>query len=124
MEKYLYVFVGGGFGSMMRYWLSGIVQRFAGSLFPYGTFSVNIIGCFLIGLFMSTFEERFLLNPGFRVFLTIGILGGFTTFSSFSYDTISLLRNAEYFHAIGNISLSLVCCLAATYFGLVFGKQL
>lgn len=124
MERYFYAFLGGGIGSAARYWLSGLVQRLTGSLFPYGTMGVNIIGCFLIGLFMSTFEERFLLNPTLRVFLTIGILGGFTTFSSFSYDTMSLLRDAEYLHGFLNISISLISCLAATYFGLVLGKQL
>jgi fluoride exporter len=122
LEKYFFVFIGGGIGSAARYWLSGLVQRTTASLFPYGTLSVNIIGCFLIGLFMSTFEERFLLNPTLRVFLTIGILGGFTTFSTFSYDTISLLRDAEYFHAIGNVAVSLISCLSATYAGMVIGK--
>ena len=122
MEKYFLVFIGGGIGSAARYWLSGLVQRMTASVFPYGTLSVNIIGCFLIGLFMSTFEERFLLTPTLRVFLTIGILGGFTTFSTFSYDTISLLRDAEYFHAFGNAALSLFGCFAATYAGIVIGK--
>jgi fluoride exporter len=122
LEKYLYVFIGGGLGSAARYWLSGLVQRTANSLFPYGTLSVNIIGCFLIGLLMTTFEDRFLLNPTLRVFLTIGILGGFTTFSTFSYDTISLVRDAEYFHAFGNIALSLMSCLSATFVGVVIGK--
>lgn len=116
------VILGGGLGAALRYWLSGVIPRFAGTDFPYGIFAVNIIGCFLIGFFMSAFEERFLITPALRIFLTIGILGGFTTFSSFSYETISLLRDAEIFKAslyvIGSVSL----CLFGTYVGSTIGK--
>ncbi len=122
MKNYMLVILGGGLGAALRYWLSGVIPRFAGTDFPYGIFAVNIIGCFLIGFFMSAFEERFLITPALRIFLTIGILGGFTTFSSFSYETISLLRDAEIFKAslyvIGSVSL----CLFGTYVGSTIGK--
>jgi CrcB protein len=122
LKNYLFVFFGGGIGAAARYWLSGIIPRFAGSGFPYGIFAINIIGCFLIGFMMTAFEDRFLVTPALRIFLTIGILGGFTTFSSFSYETISLLRDAEILKAslyvIGSVSL----CLFGTYLGSALGK--
>ncbi len=122
LKNYLFVFLGGGLGAALRYWLSGIIPRFAGTNFPFGIFTINIIGCFLIGFLMTAFEDRFLISPALRIFLTIGILGGFTTFSSFSYETISLLRDAEIFKAslyvIGSVSL----CLFGTYVGSTIGK--
>ena len=120
--NYLWVFLGGGLGAAMRYWLSGAVYRLLSSSFPYGTLVVNVIGCFVIGLWMSLFTERFAGNPALRVFLVIGILGGFTTFSSFSYETIALIRDGQIVSAILNIGLSVVICLLATWIGLETGK--
>ena len=88
----LLVFLGGGIGATARYGLQGVVYRVAGTAFPYGTLAVNVLGSLLIGFLMALFEERFIVNPSLRLFLTIGILGGFTTFSSFSYETIAMLR--------------------------------
>ena len=124
MESYLLVFVGGGLGASARYWLSGAVYRFLPTDFPYGNLVVNILGSFLIGVLMASFEERFALNPSLRVFLAIGILGGFTTFSSFSYETMALLRDAEMLRATINVAISVLGCLLATYFGLLLGKIL
>ena len=122
MTNTIIVFLGGGIGASARYLLSTIISRATNSSFPYGTFVVNIVGCLLIGLFMSMFEERFLINPSLRIFLTIGILGGFTTFSSFSYETITLLHEAQFFYAGLNILISVVTCLGATYIGMTIGK--
>lgn len=116
------VFAGGGIGATMRYWMDGAVQRWAGSTFPYGTFVVNSLGCFMIGFLMTSLEERFLGNPSMRIFLAIGILGGFTTFSTFSYETAEMMRSAEYFYAAVNVSITVFTCLAATYVGTVIGK--
>ena len=124
MESYLLVFVGGGLGASARYWLSGAVYRFLPTDFPYGNLVVNLLGSFLIGALMVSFEERFALNPSLRVFLAIGILGGFTTFSSFSYETMALLREAEMLRAIINVTISVLGCLSATYFGLILGRLL
>ena len=124
MENYLFVFLGGGIGASARYWLSGAVYRFLPTDFPYGNLAVNILGSFLIGVLMASFEERFALNPSLRVFLAIGILGGFTTFSSFSYETMALLRDAEMLRATINVAISVLGCLLATYFGLLLGKIL
>ncbi|MGE5315631.1 MAG: fluoride efflux transporter CrcB [Acidobacteriota bacterium] len=122
--NYLVVFLGGGIGAALRYWLSGTIARTSGSAFPIGTVTVNIAGCFLIGLFMTAFEERFLVTPQLRLFLTIGILGGFTTFSTFSYETVMMLKDAEYMSASLNAALSLFSCLLATYAGGALGRFL
>ena len=118
----LLVFVGGGLGAAARYLLQGAVYRFAGATFPYGTIVVNTLGCFLIGLIMSSMEERFLAAPSLRIFLTIGILGGFTTFSSFSYETMVLLREGDLLTGGLNIIASMVICLGATWLGLGLGR--
>lgn len=124
MGNFLAVFVGGGIGAAARYWLSGAIARSTGSGFPLGTMSVNVIGCFLIGLLMTAFEERFLVTPVLRLFLTIGILGGFTTFSTFGYETIAMLKDAEFFYAGVNVLVSVTLCLAATYAGMIVGKYI
>ena len=120
--NYVYVFIGGGIGAAARYYLSGIVYRWLPTNFPYGNLVVNILGCFAIGVLMTSLEERFLVNPTFRLFLTIGILGGFTTFSSFSYETISLFRNGELLFGSLNAAGSLIGCLIATVLGIMIGK--
>ncbi|MGH2566903.1 MAG: fluoride efflux transporter CrcB [Bacteroidota bacterium] len=122
MLNYLFVFVGGGIGASARYWLGGIVHERYGSDFPYGTLVVNVVGCFLIGVLMVTLEERFLGSPHLRIFLTIGILGGFTTFSSFSYETMAMLRDGEFFFAALNVAISVATCLAGTWLGMQVGK--
>ncbi|HEV8537611.1 MAG TPA: fluoride efflux transporter CrcB [Bacteroidota bacterium] len=122
MVNGLWVFLGGGIGAAARYLLSGWIHELTGSTFPYGTFTENALGCFLIGLFMTGPDEHFLVDPSLRIFLTIGVLGGFTTFSTFSYETISMMRDAEYFFASVNIASTLVACLGATYLGALLGK--
>ncbi len=116
------VFVGGGIGAVARYWMQGMVYRFMNGVFPYGTIAVNILGCFMIGLLMTGMEERFMVNPSLRIFITIGILGGFTTFSSFSFETIALFQDGEIFFGMLNILASVAICLTATYVGVFIGK--
>ena len=116
------VFIGGGVGATARYWLSGTVYRWANTSFPYGTITVNVIGCFVIGFLMTSLEERFLATPAMRVFLTIGILGGFTTFSTFSFETIKMIEDSQFQYAIVNIGMTLATCLSGTYVGTIFGR--
>ncbi len=116
------VFLGGGIGATARYGLQGLIYRFARSTFPYGTLAVNVSGCFIIGFLMVALEERFLINPSIRMFLTIGILGGFTTFTSFSYETVALLRDGELFMGLMNVLASVLLCLAGTGVGVILGK--
>ena len=122
MKNYLFVFLGGGIGASARYWLSGAVYRFLPTDFPYGNLVVNTAGCLLIGVLVSSMEERFLVQPGVRVFLAIGILGGFTTFSSFTYETLALFRDGESLRASVNIFSTVIGCLGATWMGMQLGK--
>ena len=122
VKDVLVVFVGGGIGAAGRYWLSGLAYRFSSGAFPVGTMVVNILGCFLIGVFMGSMEERFLVTPALRLFLTIGVLGGFTTFSSFSYESMALLRDGEMFLGLANVGGSVLFCLLATFAGSAAAK--
>lgn len=116
-RNYLFVFLGGGIGASARYWLSGLVYNWLPASFPYGNLVVNITGCFLIGVLMAVAQERFLVDSSLRIFIVIGILGGFTTFSSFSFETISLLRDLEYLQATVNVAATVLGCLVATFVG-------
>ena len=122
MKHEVWVFVGGGIGATFRYWLQGATYKFMGTEFPYGTLLVNVLGCFVIGLLMTVLEERFAVNPVLRLFLTIGILGGFTTYSSFSYETIAMLREGSYLAGTANVVYTTLNCLGATWVGGVIGK--
>jgi fluoride exporter len=122
MEKYLFIGIGGFIGSVSRYGLSSLLYRVLGDRFPYGTMAVNVIGCFTIGLLMTLFEDRWLVQPNIRLFLTVGILGGFTTFSTFSYETIEILRAGNFATGSINIFGSIIFCLGATWAGVVAAK--
>lgn len=122
MEKYLFIGLGGFLGSIARFGLASLVQNRTESLFPYGTMAVNIIGCFMIGLLMTLFQERFVVSQNIRLFLIIGILGGFTTFSSFSYDTFALMKSGNVLSAGLNAGGNLFGCLIATWAGFSVGE--
>ena len=117
MKDILVVFVGGGIGAAGRYWLSGFAHRMTSTSFPVGTMVVNVLGCLLIGLLMGSMEERFLAAPSLRFFLTVGVLGGFTTFSSFSYESMALFRDGELLLGLANAGGSVILCLLATFAG-------
>jgi len=119
----LYVFVGGGVGAAARYLVSGLVYRWIDPAFPYGTLVVNITGCFLIGFLASIFQDRFLVNTSLRLFLTIGILGGFTTFSTFSLETLHMLQEGSTALALLNIGGSIVGGLLASWVGIFLGRM-
>jgi len=113
----IWVFFGGGVGSVFRFWVASFFQKNVSLQFPYGTLTVNVVGSFIIGVIMMYMAGR---QPGFpfwRQLLVIGFLGGFTTFSSFSWDTISLFRNHESGAALLNIGANLVMCLVAAWLG-------
>jgi len=124
MVNYLWVALGGAIGSVGRYWLSGVSARHFGETFPWGTLIVNISGCFVIGVFEAVTgpEGRLLVRPWFRhPFFMLGICGGYTTFSSFSLQTLTLAQNGQWLEAGGNIVLSVICCLLAVWLGHVLG---
>jgi len=122
MANILSIGLGGFFGAIGRYVLSGLVYRWWGTGWPYGTFAVNVLGCFFLGLAMILTEERFLVNPALRGFLAIGFLGAFTTFSTFSFETVMLLRDGSFFAAAENVLLSVFIGLVAVYLGIVVAR--
>jgi len=123
MLAYFWVAVGGALGSVGRFWLSGLVAQRYGETFPWGTLLVNVSGSFLIGLLatLTDPEGRWFASPGVRQFFLIGVLGGYTTFSSFSLQTLKLIQDREWLQAGGNILLSVVLCLVAVWLGHVLG---
>lgn len=119
MLAYLWIAIGGALGSVMRFWFSGVVARNFGETFPWGTLLVNITGSFVIGFFatLTAPDGRWLAGTGVRQFVMIGVLGGYTTFSSFSLQTLALLENREWLHAGANATGSVLLCLAAVWLG-------
>lgn len=117
MTKVLLIGLGGALGAMSRYLLGGWVQRVTGSDLPLGTLAVNVIGCLFIGAIMTLVEDRQVFRPETRLFLVTGILGGFTTFSSFGYETFALLRDGESWFALGNVAANVLLGLAAVIVG-------
>lgn len=109
--------VGGGLGALLRYYVASLVQP-AGYLFNWGIFFVNISGAFVMGLIVESSALRFNLSPELRTFLTVGILGGYTTFSTFSLDSALLLQRGEYLQAAGYIIGSVVLSILALFAGL------
>jgi fluoride exporter len=119
MFDYILVMLGGALGTGARFWASGFVADRGGELFPLGTLVVNVTGSFAIG-FLAAFtdpEGRLLMSPRLRQFFMIGVCGGYTTFSSFSLQTLDLVRQGDWFKAGVNTLLSLVCCLTAVWLG-------
>ncbi|HYS69189.1 MAG TPA: fluoride efflux transporter CrcB [Gemmatimonadaceae bacterium] len=114
---YLLIALGGAAGSLLRYLVGGAVQRTSDSGFPVGTMVVNISGCFIIGVLVRQFLNM-QLSPELRALLIVGFCGGFTTFSTFSAETLGLIEGGEYGRAAGYVVLSVTLCLAATLAGM------
>jgi fluoride exporter len=114
----------GAAGCVTRYYLSGWVYALAGRGFPYGTFAVNIVGAFLIGIIMETAVRSTMIPGNVRAGLTIGFLGGLTTFSTFSYETFRLLEDGEFLIASVNVLGSVAVCLLFTWAGIVAARYL
>ncbi len=119
MLSYLLVAVGGALGSVLRFCISGLVAENAGETFPYGTLLVNVSGSFVIGLFAALADPqgRWLVSPSIRQFVMIGLCGGYTTFSSFSLQTLTLAQDGEWLRAFANCVASFAFCLAAVWLG-------
>lgn len=122
MTRLLWVGIGGFLGAVLRFVVAGAVQRLTPlSAFPYGTVAVNLIGCLLIGVLSGLVESRQLFNPQLRLFLTVGLLGSFTTFSTFGYESLILLREGGG-SALAYIALHLAGGLAAVWLGLSLAR--
>jgi len=124
MMKTILIGLAGLIGTLLRYWLSGLVARQYGETFPWGTMAVNLSGCFVAGVIFYAFEERFLVNPTLRTVLMIGLLGGFTTFSSYGLQTFTLLRDGELGLATLNIGVSNLLGFIMVWFGYVLARAL
>jgi CrcB protein len=119
LVTYLWVALGSALGGVARYWCSGFFARLIGETFPWGTVIVNVVGSFVIG-FVGTLtapEGRFLVASDLRIFVMVGFCGGYTTFSSFSLQTLSLARDGEWLWAGANIVGSVVLCLLSVWLG-------
>ncbi len=124
MMPWVLVFLGGGLGAVARFALASGITRMTGTGFPWGTLTANVAGSFLIGLILTVLDSRLTVFPFWRHLLTIGFLGGFTTFSSFSWETLALIRDGELLFAFGNIMLSVLLCLVFVWAGHLTGKLL
>jgi CrcB protein len=123
MNIALAVGAGGAVGSVLRYTLTNAVVRAVGTAFPYGTVLVNVIGSFVIGIMYVWLMERMGARPELRAFLIVGVLGGFTTFSSFSLETVTLLMQDSYTKAAANVVLSVLLCVGCTWLGIQLARQ-
>lgn len=120
----LTVALGGALGAVSRFCIGNIVSKCLGSALPYGTFLINIVGCFFMGLLMTVIAERQFLPSAWRLFLCVGFLGGFTTFSSFGYETFSLINNGKLLEALGYAGGSVVLGLLAAVIGVYIGRAI
>jgi len=126
MESYIWVAIGGALGTIGRYWLSGVVAQQIGETFPWSTLIINVTGSFVIGFFATLTgpDGRIFVGTNPRQFVMIGICGGYTTFSSFSLQTLNLMNDGEWAFAVANIGLSVFLCLIAVWAGHVLGVSM
>ena len=124
MLSYMWVAIGGALGTTARYWLSGVVARSVGETFPWGTLVINVTGSFVIGFFgaLTGPDGRLFVGSTARQFVMIGMCGGYTTFSSFSLQTLNLMNEGEWFRAAANIGLSVLLCMIAVWVGVVLAN--
>ena len=124
MSQVIAIAIGGAFGSVLRFGLSTWVHTLVGRGFPYGTLAVNVLGCLAMGVLFVLLVERMGASAVWRAGLLIGVLGGFTTFSSFSIETFNLIEQGAMAKAAGNMAASLVLCVGATWLGVILARQL
>ncbi len=124
MTQVLAIAAGGAVGALMRFWASQWVYALLGRGFPYGTLFVNVVGSLLMGFLYTLLIDRIAIAPEWRGAILIGLLGAFTTFSTFSMETLNLIGFGEHFKALLNIVVSVVLCLGAAWLGLKLGREI
>ena len=124
ITRTLVVGIGGFLGASARYLLGGVIHRWLPATFPWGTFAINVTGCFGIGLVVALAEERMVLGPTIRLFLTVGVLGGYTTFSSFGYETMVLVREGSFGAAALNVLAQVALGLFSVWAGAAAARML
>lgn len=122
MNQLLLIFVGGGFGSITRFVLGKSIQAQLLRTFPFGTLGVNVLASLVLGILVGMFEAKTLINPNYRALIAIGFCGGFSTFSTFSDDTLQLIQNNRLPEALLNVLLNVVMCILATFGGITLAK--
>jgi CrcB protein len=124
MRVLVLIFLGGGIGSVMRFSLGKWISSFHSHHFPYGTLFVNVLACFILGALVGAADHKQIISPNARLFWTVGFCGGFSTFSTFSSETLTLIQNGFPFSGLVYVLASLLLCLAATYLGLYLGEHI
>ncbi len=124
MQKYLLIGIGGGLGSIARYWVSSTLGSRLGIRFPYGTFAVNITACLVLGFTLTWFSERVEVNPAWRYMIPVGFIGAYSTFSTYEWESLEMMRSGAFamasLYAVGSIVLG----LAATWCGVALAEAL
>jgi CrcB protein len=124
MTRLLWICLGGAVGTGARYLIGGWIARNAGTGFPWGTFAVNALGSFLLGAILQVALTTDMISPTLRIALTTGVMGGFTTYSTFNYETLQLLLDDSWFFAVANLGVTVIGCLLAGALGLLCGRLL
>lgn len=122
MQRLLWISLGGAVGTGARYLVGGWAMKWLGSGFPYGTFAVNVIGSFLLAALMYVGTNTEWMNPTVRVAVTTGMMGGFTTYSTFSYETMSYINDGAWSMGALNVGVTVSACLVASFLGFAVGR--
>ncbi len=122
MQKFLIVMLGAGFGGGFRYLVANFVQKATNPFFPFGTLAVNFLGSFILGILIFAFDDKELLSANMKLLIGVGFCGGFTTFSTFSFETFSLIKNTQFLLAGVNIFANILTTLFAVYLAHIITK--
>lgn len=124
LTKICWVGLGGFLGANARYWLGGWIAQRYGTLFPWGTFVINVSGSFILGLFAVLIAERLIVPPYLRLLVAIGFVGAYTTFSTFEYETLALAERGSLLYALANVIASVIAGFLAVWIGVKLGRAM